>query len=117
MRAGVQRAEADGGQFLIFADRQGVSEKRAELRIPLMARVDVLWTDEDGTPRIAPATVEDKSQGGVSVQMKGPIRVGTHITVKWGSEQVSGTITNCRREKAHYVVGVKREADQHRLME
>jgi len=27
-----------------------VDEKRTELRIPLMARVDVLWGDEDGTP-------------------------------------------------------------------
>jgi hypothetical protein len=99
---------------LIFADREGVSEKRTELRIPLMARVDVLWVDEDGTPRVAPATLEDRSHGGVSMRMKDPIGDGSHITIKWGNEQVSGTVTNCRREKAEYVIGVKRDAGEGR---
>ena len=89
-----------------------MSEKRAEFRIPLMARVDVLWGDEDGTPRVAPATLEDTSHRGMSVRMKNAIRVGSHVTVKWGSEQDSGTVTNCRREKADYVIGVKRDADE-----
>jgi hypothetical protein len=88
-----------------------VSEKRTEFRIPLMARVDVLWADEDGAPRVAPATLEDTSHSGMSMQMKNEIRVGSHVTVKWGSEQVSGTITNCRREKAHYIIGIKRDPD------
>jgi hypothetical protein len=87
-----------------------MSEKRAELRTPLMARVDVLWTDEGGTPRVAPATLEDKSDSGASVRLKNPIRVGSQISVKWGSEQASGTVTNCRREKGDYIIGVKREA-------
>ena len=100
--------------FLIFADREGVSEKRTELRIPLMARVDVLWGDEDGTPRVAPATLEDRSHGGMSMRMKNAIGVGSHITVKWGNEQVSGTVTNCRREKADYVLGVKRDGGEGR---
>jgi hypothetical protein len=91
-----------------------VSEKRKELRIPLMARVDVLWADEDGTPRVAPATLEDRSHGGVSVRMKDPIRVGSHITIKRGSEQFSGTVTNCRHEKAEHVLGVKRDAGEGR---
>ena len=42
--------------------------------------------------------------------MKEAIPVGTHVTIKWGSEQVSGTVTNCRREKADYILGVKRDA-------
>ena len=88
-----------------------MSEKRAEFRIPLMARVDALWGDEDGTPRVAPAKLEDTSHGGMSVRMKNAIRIGSHITIKWGSEQVSGTVTNCRREKNVYVLGVKRDAD------
>ena len=88
-----------------------MGEKRAEFRIPLMARVDVLWGDADGTPRVAPGTLEDTSHGGMSVRMKNEIRVGTHVTIKWGSEQVSGIVTNCRREKAEYVLGMKREPD------
>jgi primosomal protein N' len=47
----------------------------------------------------------------MSMQMKNEISVGSHVTVKWGSEQVSGTITNCRREKAHYIIGIKRDPD------
>lgn len=77
-----------------------------------MARVDVLWSDEEGTPRVAPAILDDMSPGGVSVRMKGPIRVGTKITIKWGSQQVSGTVTNSRREKAECILGVQRDADQ-----
>jgi hypothetical protein len=85
-----------------------VSEKRTESRIPLMARVDVLWGDADGTPRVAPATLEDTSHRGMSVRMKNAIRVGSHVTVKWGSEQDSGIVTNCRRDRADYVLGIQR---------
>ena len=85
-----------------------MSEKRIESRIPLMARVDVLWGDADGIPRVAPATLEDTSHRGMSVRMKNAIRVGSHVTVKWGSEQNSGTVTNCRRDKADYVLGIQR---------
>jgi PilZ domain len=74
-----------------------------------MARVDVLWEDDDGTPRVAPGTLEDKSAGGVSVRMRMPIKVGAILTIKWGSEQFSGTITNCRPDRQEYVVGVQRD--------
>ncbi len=91
-----------------------MSEKRTEFRIPLMARVDVLCGDEDGTPRVAPGTLEDTSHRGMSVRMKSAIPVGSHVTIKWGNEQVSGTVTNCRREKLEYVLGMKRDADEDR---
>lgn len=86
-----------------------MGEKRAESRIPLMARVDVLWTDDEKAPRVAPAALEDKSDGGFSVRLKELVPVGAHVTVKRGSEQISGTVTYCRQEKAHFVIGVKRE--------
>ena len=89
-----------------------MSEKRAEFRIPLMARVDILWGDDEGTPRVAPATLEDTSHRGMSLRMKNAIRAGSHVTIKWGSEQVSGTVTNCRREKVEYVLGMKRDPDK-----
>ena len=77
-----------------------------------MARVDVLWEDADGTPRVAPATLEDTSHRGMSVRMKNAIRIGSHVTVKWGSEQDSGTVTNCRRDKSDYILGIQREAGE-----
>jgi hypothetical protein len=100
------------GLIQFSADRDGVSEKRSEFRIPLMARVDILWEDESGTPRVAPATLEDTSHRGMSVRMKNTIRAGSHVTVKWGSEQDSGTVTNCRREKSDYILGIQREAGE-----
>jgi hypothetical protein len=48
----------------------------------------------------------------MSVRMKNAIRVGSHVTVKWGSEQDSGTVTNCRREKADFVLGIQRATDE-----
>ena len=90
-----------------------MGEKRAEFRIPLMARVDVLWTDWDKTPRVAPATLEDTSDHGYSVRLKESIPVGTHVTVKRGSDHVSGVVAYCRRDKAHFVIGVKNESNRH----
>jgi hypothetical protein len=89
-----------------------VTEKRTEFRVPLMARVDVLWAGEDGTPHVAPAKLEDTSHGGMCVRTRDAIPVGSHITIKWGSKQDSGTVTNSRREKNEYVLGVKRDAEQ-----
>ncbi len=91
----------------IFADRQGVSEKRTEQRIPLMARVDILWMDDELTPRVTSATLEDRSHGGVSLRTKNSISLGSHITIKSGTIQYSGIVTNSRRDKGGFMVGVK----------
>lgn len=93
--------------LLTAADRLGVSEKRIEQRIPLMARVDILWMDDELTPRIAPAILEDRSRGGVSVRMKDAVQVGSHVTVKSGMLQYSGVVMNCRRDKGTYITGIK----------
>ena len=93
--------------LLIFADRQGVSEKRAEQRIPLMARVDILWMDDELTPRVTPAILEDRSHGGLSLRTKNSISLGSHITIKSGTLQYSGIVTNTRRDKGGFMIGVK----------
>lgn len=85
-----------------------MSEKRAEPRIPLMARIDVLWADDNQVPRVAPASLEDRSQGGVSVRMQCPVSMGTHVTIKWGDQEFTGIVTNCRRNKGSYILGVQR---------
>jgi len=86
-----------------------MGEKRAESRIPLMARIDVLWMDWEKTPRVAPAILEDKSENVYSWRLRESISAGTHVTVKRGSDQISGVVTYCRREKAQFVIGVKRD--------
>ena len=72
-----------------------------------MARVDILWTDNELTPRVAPATLEDRSRGGLSLRMKTSISLGAHITIKSGILQYSGIVTNCRRDKGGFMVGIK----------
>jgi hypothetical protein len=96
------------GLISLFADIREVSEKRSEPRIPLMARIDILWADDGGVPRVAPASLEDRSHGGVSVRMQSAISVGSHVTIKWGDQEFTGVVTNCRREKNTYILGVQR---------
>ena len=72
-----------------------------------MARVDILWMDDALTPRVTPAILEDRSQGGVSLRTKNSISLGTHITIKSGSLQYSGIVTNTRRDKGGFMIGVK----------
>jgi len=95
------------GDLPVLADKQSVSEKRTEPRIPLMARVDILWMDSESTPRVAPATLEDRSHGGVSLRMKNSISLASHVTIKSGTLQYSGIVTNCRRDKSGFTIGIK----------
>jgi hypothetical protein len=43
------------------------------------------------------------------MRTKEPVGDGSLVTVRWGSEQFFGIVTNCRLHKSHFVVGVKRE--------
>ena len=79
-----------------------------------MARVEALWVDDTGNPRVAPATVEDRSRGGVSIRIKTPVSVGTNMTIKWQSEQFSGTVTHTRRDIAEYILGIRRDDESMR---
>jgi hypothetical protein len=75
-----------------------------------MARVDVLWMDAKRTPRVSPATLEDRSHGGVSVRMKESMEIASHVTIKSGTLQYSGMVTNCRREKNDFMIGIRLDA-------
>jgi hypothetical protein len=72
-----------------------------------MARVDILWMDDKLTPRVTPATIEDRSHGGVSLRIKNSISLGSHITIKSGTFQYSGIVTHTRHEKGGFTIGVK----------
>jgi hypothetical protein len=83
-------------------------DKRAEPRAGIMARIEALWVDETGNPRIAPAKLEDKSSGGASICVKNPIDVGSNVIIHWHGGHLSGTVTYCRRGQ-EYVVGIQRD--------
>ena len=84
-------------------------EKRAEPRAGIMARIEALWEDEGGNPRIVPAKLEDKSEAGACIRIKEPIGVGTRLTVQWSNGNITGTVMYCNRHGEEYVLGIQRE--------
>jgi PilZ domain len=86
-----------------------MEEKRKEPRIAVMTRVEAMWEDETGAPRVAPATIEDRSPGGVSIRITTPISVGSKLTIKGHREEFSGVVVNSRNDKAEYFLGIKRD--------
>ncbi len=41
------------------------------------------------------------------MRIKNAIGIASHITIKSGTLQISGVVTNCRREKIEFIVGVR----------
>jgi len=77
-----------------------------------MARIEALWEDEAGTPRITPGKLEDKSPGGTSFRVEEPISLGTKLIIQGRGEQFSGTVIYCRRDSSGhppYVLGIRRD--------
>lgn len=86
-----------------------MDERRKELRLALLKRVEALWEDETHAQRIAPATLLDRSSGGVCLLIGIPIDVGSKLTIKAHKEQFTGTVVNSRRDKKDYILGVRRD--------
>src|ERR1700674_1201094 len=86
-----------------------MQEMRKEPRVAVMTRVEAMWEDETGTPHVAPATIEDRSPGGVSLRISTPISVGSKLTIKGHREQFTGVVVNSRNDKAEYFLGIKRD--------
>jgi hypothetical protein len=95
--------------LLFFADVHTMREKRAEPRAGIMARIEALWEDEDGTPRVTPARLEDKSEAGACIRIREPIGVGTTLTVQWPNGDIVGKVMYCNRHGEEYVLGILRE--------
>lgn len=86
-----------------------MGDDRIERRTVIMARAEATWVDPGGTPRVAPAMLEETSPGGACVRVKEPISVGSKVTVKWRREQFSGTVRHCGKEASDYLVGIQRD--------
>jgi hypothetical protein len=87
-----------------------MQEKRKEPRVAVMTRVEAMWEDETGAPRVAPATIEDRSPSGASIRINTPISVGSKVTIKGHREQFTGVVVNSRNDKSEYFLGIKRDA-------
>jgi PilZ domain-containing protein len=89
-----------------------VREKRAELRVAIMARIEALWQDEAGTQHISPGKLEDLSDGGLCIRVNDAISVGSKLIVQWHRGKFSGTVVQCRHHGQEYVLGIKRDPPQ-----
>ena len=99
-----------GSELLSFlADVGGMEEKRKEPRIAVMTRVEAMWEDETGAPRVAPATIEDRSPSGANIRINTAISVGSKLTIKGHREQFTGVVVNSRNDKTEYFLGIKRD--------
>jgi PilZ domain len=87
-----------------------MSEKRSELRVNMMARIEALWKDEAGTQRSSPGKLEDISNGGLSIRVKDPIGIGSKLIVQSHIGNFPGTVVQCRQNGRDYVLGIKRDA-------
>ena len=87
-------------------------EKRAEPRAGIMARIEALWEDEGGNPRVTPARLEDKSEAGACIRLREPIGVGTKLTVQWQNGHITGRVMYCNRHGEEYVLGIQRDPAQ-----
>jgi hypothetical protein len=67
-----------------------MAERRKELRVALLKWVEALWEDEAHAQRAAPATILDRSSGGVCLQISVPIGVGSKLTIKKGPRAIDG---------------------------
>ena len=84
-----------------------MDNKRKEPRFPVMTRVEAMWEDETQKQCVAPATIEDRSRGGVCIRIGTPISAGSKLTIKRHSEQFSGVVTNLRADDGGYILGIK----------
>jgi hypothetical protein len=84
--------------------------RNIEPRTALWAVAEVSWEEQGGTPRRAPATLEDTSPSGACIRLKTAITIGSRLTVKWHREQFSAVARNCRRDGREFLLGVHREA-------
>ena len=98
----------------VFADVDGMIERRSEPRTIRMARVEVLWEDEGGTPHISHGKLEDLSVGGLSMRIDESIRVGANLIVRSHLGNFPGTVLRCQQDEQDYssftakwVVGMK----------
>jgi hypothetical protein len=83
-------------------------EKRVGPRAGIMARVEALWEEEGGNPRVTPVRLEDKSDAGACIRIREPIGVGTTLTVQWTNGHIIGRVMYCNRHGEEYVLGIQR---------
>jgi hypothetical protein len=89
-----------------------VGYKRMNPRTGIIARVEALWVDWTGNPRVAPALLEDTSASGACVRLKEPLRVGSKVTIKWRREEFTGTVKHSKKVATDYLVGIERDGEK-----
>jgi hypothetical protein len=90
-------------------------EHRKELRRDYLSRVTLTYTDEAGVTSEAEGMVEDRSQSGFGIRVKGPIRIGTSVGIRQSGKSHVGVVRRCTASTpdvfGKYIVGI--EIDRH----
>ena len=73
----------------------------------MIARVEVLWEDQPGTPMIEPGLVEDASFGGAGIHLDKPLPVGTNLTIRVRQQDYPGIVRHCRPAGGGYFAGIE----------
>jgi hypothetical protein len=79
-----------------------------EPRKVMWAVAEVSWSDGNGAPVRAPATIEDMSVSGACLRLKAPVGVGSRLMVTWHREQFAAIARNCRSDGREFLLGVRR---------
>jgi hypothetical protein len=78
----------------------------------MMARIEVLWQDEQGNSHISPGKLEDLSDGGLGIRVNDPIGVGSKLIVRMHLGNFPGTVVQSRQHGRDFVLGIKRDVAQ-----
>lgn len=76
-----------------------------------MCRAELRWEDLAGNARHAAAIIEDRSSSGLAIRVRKSIPIGTTVNIKYGNQELGGTIKRCNREGFEYIVGIRLGVD------
>jgi hypothetical protein len=87
-----------------------VRTQRQHPRTDFIARTEVAWASDGGEIRI-PGLIENKSAGGLGIQVSKAIAVGTPIKVKLRNQMVAAVVRRCQKLPIGFFIGVSFESE------
>jgi hypothetical protein len=85
-----------------------MQERRSDERMMCAELVELVW-EQGGRHCRRVANLEDISLSGICLHVERPISAGTHIVMRYGDGQLSGTIRYCVYREIGYFLGIQLE--------
>ena len=89
------------------ADIDSMRDRRVLRRSNLIIKAKVARPNDQTIPPIVGATVEDRSDRGVSIRLCEPIPVGQELRIQWPYGTLSGTVQRCQYDGKVFVIAVQ----------